>query len=307
MSFFNKLFGGPAPSSEEKEQRERLRRFETLRDEGLRAKQAGALPHAARCLEEALRLVDDLATAGYLAEVCLLQGDDARALPLLRRLAAAEPDNVEVLLLLSQSLTRTGAHAEGREVAARLADSRPDEVRARYVLALAERAGGNLFGAIAALTQALTARPDYATARRLRAEILLDMGQGREALDDTQTLLDAAPDDETCLLLHARALAAGRADEARAAAERLHTLNPFHREAILLLGSLYDAARRHELALALYDEAIALMPDFAEAYDRRGRLRMQLHDDAGAADDLKQALALRPDAARRLDGTFTNR
>ena len=208
MSFLNKLFGGPEPTPEEKEQRQRLRRFETVRDEGLRARRAGALPHAAACLEEALRLNDDLATAGHLAEVHLLQGDDAGALPLLRRLAAAEPENVEVALLLSQSLTRTGAHAEGREVAARLADSRPDEVRARYVLALAERAAGNLFGAIAALTQALAARPDYATARRLRAEILLDMGQGREALADTQTLTADAPDDETCLLLHARALAA---------------------------------------------------------------------------------------------------
>ena len=72
------------------------------------------------------------------------------------------------------------------------------------------------------------------------------------------------------------------------------------------LGSLYGAAHRHELALALYDEAIGLMPDFAEAYERRGRLKMQLHDAAGAADDLKQALALSPEAAGRIDGTFSN-
>ena len=68
----------------------------------------------------------------------------------------------------------------------------------------------------------------------------------------------------------------------------------------MLAGSLFDKA------LALYDEAIDLDPTFAEAWRCRGGVRHHLHDEAGAADDLKHALELAPANEVVPDGEYSN-
>ena len=58
--------------------------------------------------------------------------------------------------------------------------------------------------------------------------------------------------------------------------------------------------------MAVYDEAIELQPDFAEAYKQRGGVRLALHDKEGAADDLRRALELKPEVVSEVEGEFTN-
>ena len=55
--------------------------------------------------------------------------------------------------------------------------------------------------------------------------------------------------------------------------------------------------KRHEEALASYDKAIALKPDYAEAYNNRGNALKDLkrHEEALASYD--KAIALKPDYA----------
>lgn len=60
-------------------------------------------------------------------------------------------------------------------------------------------------------------------------------------------------------------------------------------------GKAYVSTHQLDKALQLYDEAIDLQPDFAEAYKERGNVRMQLHDKEGAMDDLKKSLELAPE------------
>jgi formylglycine-generating enzyme required for sulfatase activity/tetratricopeptide (TPR) repeat protein len=50
-------------------------------------------------------------------------------------------------------------------------------------------------------------------------------------------------------------------------------------------------------ALADYDQAIALRPDYADAYNNRGSVRSEQGDLAGALADCDQAVALKPDDA----------
>ena len=59
-------------------------------------------------------------------------------------------------------------------------------------------------------------------------------------------------------------------------------------------------------ALKLYDGAIAAAPDFAEAYRQRGAVKFRLNDRLGAFDDLKKALALRPDLGEAFDGLLSS-
>lgn len=55
-----------------------------------------------------------------------------------------------------------------------------------------------------------------------------------------------------------------------------------------------EVCKDPEQAIEYLDKAIALAPDFAEAYQRRGLARSDLRDWDGAFDDLTKAIRLRP-------------
>ncbi len=60
-----------------------------------------------------------------------------------------------------------------------------------------------------------------------------------------------------------------------------------------------------KMALEAIDEELKIEPQNALLYKERGRLRMMLHDEKGAMDDLRQALKLDPTLADGLmDGQF---
>ncbi len=298
MGFFSAVFGKGELSEKGK--------FETLRDDGVRAMQMGELPYAEKCLLAALQLQDDLRTKGLLAEVELRMQQHDKALPLLRQLNAAGGD-LEIALLQAQTEGRLSLFEEEQETCGKILSQHAGEPRALYLLAEAESGLQNHFPAIAHLTQCLETRPDYQAARLLRAKILTGMGQFSEALDDAGTLVAADGENEEYLLLRAGLLAAtGKVDEAEADYGKLRALNPFGTEAVLGLGQLYEQTARWDKALALYDEAVELMPSFAEAYKRRGGVKHHLKDDAGAAEDLKRSLELAPESAAKLDGSYTS-
>ena len=135
--------------------------------------------------------------------------------------------------------------------------------------AQAAAAAGNDLMAVALLTQALAADSSDVEARRMRAAVLLRMQQWHEVLADTQLLTTASSPSATDFLLHADA---------------------------------QNALGNNAEALSAYDAAIRLSPTLAEAYLHRGSVKMRLHDNAGAADDLKQALTLKPELAKEADG-----
>ena len=53
----------------------------------------------------------------------------------------------------------------------------------------------------------------------------------------------------------------------------------------------------HKDALADYDKAITLKPDYADAYNNRGILRSEMGDQAGALADYDKAIILKSDYA----------
>lgn len=299
MGFFSALFGTHQISEENK--------YETLRDDGVRAMQMGELAYAEKCLTAALELNRELRTVGFLAEVRLRQQNYSEAIPLLREISASEGDTLEVDLLLAHALGRTMQYEDEKDVCQAILDAHADEPRALYLLSEALHGLGDELTAVVNLSKCLYAREDYSEARLLRARILKGMGQAVEALEDVNALLEKDAENETYLLLRAQLLAGlGRNDEAQADLSQIITLNPFADEAILLSGQIYEAESLWDKALALYDEAIELRPDFAAAYKARGGVKHHLRDEAGAAEDLKRSLELAPESAKQLDGEYTN-
>lgn len=299
MGFFSSIFGGGQPSVENK--------FDTLCDDGVRAMQMGELPYAEKCLKAALDIRHELKAVSFLAEVYLRMRNYESALPLLQELTQADADNVEVALLLAQSQGELKLYEDEATTCRQILASHAEEPRALYLLAEAEDGQGDIFQAIAHLTQCLQLRPDYQRAQYLRARILAKMDSWKEVLDDVTHLAEADSENEDYRILKAEAHAAlGQTDEAAADLKQVLSLNPFNRDAVLKLGSLYEQTSLWDKALALYDEAIELQPEFAEAYKARGGVRHHLKDEAGAAEDLKRSLELAPEKAADLDGEYTN-
>jgi tetratricopeptide (TPR) repeat protein len=89
----------------------------------------------------------------------------------------------------------------------------------------------------------------------------------------------------------------GRAAEALAAYEQAIALRPDYADSHYNRGVTLEVLGRYEEALAAYDQAIALQPEHEDAYHNRGVALWQLgrHEDALAAYD--QALSLRPEDA----------
>lgn len=299
MSFFSAIFGTQERSDKSK--------FETLRDDGVRAMQMGEFPYAEKCFRAALEIDRELRTVGFLAEACLRMGHFADALPLLEEISGSDARSLDSSLLLAQ--TQGGLEQYEAQLATcnDILDQNPEEPRALFLSAQALHGLGRDPEAIAKLVGALELRPGFRSAQLLRAQILQEMGQWNEAFADADTLVKEEPDNEEYLALRADALTAlGRTDEAIADYETIRTLNPFNQEAVLKLGKVYEATTRWDKALALYDEAIELSPDFAEAYRARGGVKYHLKDQAGAMDDLKRSLELDPEKAKELDGEFSN-
>ncbi len=299
MGLISTLFGGSKPSEESK--------FETLRDDGVRAMQMGELPYAEKCLMAALELKDDAKTLSFLAEVELRMRNHEKALPLLQKLSAQLDDELEVDLLLAQTYGVLKQYDEERATCSHILEKHADEPRALYLLAEADNGLGDQFMAIAHLTQSLNLRPDYQQALYLRADVLRQMGQWSEVLADANALVAANGENEQYLILRAEAYAAlSQTEEAVADLQHTLELNPYSDEAVLKLGSLYEQTSLWDKALALYDEAIEMRPDFAAAYKARGGVKNHLKDTLGAADDLKRSLELAPEKASDLDGEYTN-
>jgi tetratricopeptide (TPR) repeat protein len=93
------------------------------------------------------------------------------------------------------------------------------------------------------------------------------------------------------------ALQVGRPAQGVELIRRLLRLNDNDSGAHCSLAGGLRALRRHDEALASYDRAIALQPDFARAYSNRGVVLadMQRHEEAVASHD--RAIALRPEFA----------
>ncbi len=304
MGLFKKFFCAAQVAADDEGEKKENRKFQTLRDDGVRAMRMGETKFATQCFEEALEInASDIQTIGFLAEARLRMQNYIEALPLLITLAAEQPDNFEIQLLLTQVQGKTGDYEAMHRSVSGLLASHANDARVPYMAAESAHGKGDDFAAIAFLTQAIALHEDYVEARHLRAEILAEMGQWREVLEDTAVLTKLFPDNDEFWVMHGNALTnIGNIETVEIAYTQAMANNPFNREAVLSLGRLFEQTSRLDKALVLYDEVIEAQPDFAEIYKQRGGVKHRLHDYIGAADDLKRALEINPDLVANFEG-----
>ena len=303
MGIFDFFKSKPAAN---KEKPSESNNYAILHDDGIRAMKMGEVRYAEKCFAQALALQDDLQMVKLLAEARIRLQDFEGALPLLERVAEAEPENADVYFILAQTYGILGQYEKMEDVANQLLGSYPENPHVLYLYGEACHYLGENSPAITYLSKALELQPRYSAPRLLRAQIFVSKSEYNKALEDANVLTELDAENEDFLLLKADALAGnGQAEAAEAAYESLLALNPFCQEGVLHCADFYRSTARYEKALQVCNEAIELEPDFALAYRLRSDIKKDMNDEAGAAEDLRKSLDLQPKEGASADGEFT--
>ena len=160
---------------------------------------------------------------------------------------------------------------------------------------------------IAHLTKAISLKDDFIEARLMRAQALVKMHQYKEAMEDIDTILAQDQEEETAILLRGKVEESNQQEEKAEADYKLVTeINPFNEQAYLYLGQLFINQKKLSEAISLFDEAIELTPNFAEAYKERGRAKLLNGDKDGSVKDMKKSLELNPKDGSSFNGEFKN-
>lgn len=302
----NEIKSVTSENEEEKQEEVRDTEFETLRDDGLRAMRMNEFRYAENLFKGALERKDDEETKSYLAEVYLRIGDGTKALPLLEELSEKHPENEDVHIAIARAAEQAGNWDKVRD-AAELALKINDNPNALFFIAKADYYQKNYLHAVAILTELTSKNYEAAPIYQLRAQTLFDMQQYDSAEADINELLDREEVSEEAYQLKGDIRhALGDNEGAIEFYAKMRESDPFNKPSVLRENAIYLEQKNLEKAINLLDEAIDLQPDFAEAYFQRGNVRRLLHDDAGAAEDLKHSLELNEAIAAQFNGEYSN-
>ena len=272
-NFFKSFFSGKSETPESEKQKNDQKNFEIFKYDGLRAQRMGRPDYAVKCFTEALAIQEEFETMGYLSQLYIQMGETAKARELLEKMAAMEPHLTSTFLTLANVCFIQEDYQAMEEAANKAIAIEEGNAVAHYLLGKARKGQNDDLMTIAHLTKAITLKDDFIEARLLRAEVKESNGQGEEAEEDYKLVTE---------------------------------INPFNEQAYLYLGQLYINQKKLTEAIGLFDEAIELNPNFAEAYKERGRAKLLNGDKDGSVEDMKKSLELNPKEEAGLNGEFKN-
>jgi predicted TPR repeat methyltransferase len=238
----------------------------------------------------------DQARALFFEALDFLDASDFQAAEArLRRALRLSPTNPAILTNLSVALLQQGRRIDAGGFAAKAVAANPRNVEALLVLAHCHTHAGDLSAALEDYDRIIALEPRIAEAHNNRGLVLHRLSHPAEALESCDRAIALSPNLSDAHVNRGNALhVLGRHDEALAAYDRALALNHDRVEAHLGRGNVLCEESRHEEALVAYDLALALKPSFAEAWLGRGNLmsKTKRHGEALAAYD--EALALDP-------------
>jgi tetratricopeptide (TPR) repeat protein len=152
---------------------------------------------------------------------------------------------------------------------------------------------------IKAYDRAIAVKPDYADAYFTRGQVYINANEYGKAIADYEKALQLGikkPKHELMAAIGAAYNGLKQFDKAIAAYDEAIKEKPeadYH----FRKGNALAASGQMAAAIAAYDATIAVMPDFADAYNNKGNALASMQRFAEAIPVFEQALALKPDAA----------
>ena len=272
MGFWNALFGGKELSPEDEKKLQEAKKFDLMKYDGVKAMKIGQAGYAVRCFREALKLKEDLELHDYLSQALIRVGELGEAIDELKVLAEAEPTNPSIQLRIAQVAYMQEDYAMMKEASQQAIQLDETNAQARYLNAEACLGQGNIVGAVAILTKAISLKADYADAYLLRAQTLLKMGEAEVADADAAWLIHNVGAHEDVLLLKAR---------------------------------IETAKGNAEQAIKVYDLVTEVNPFAIDAFRERGKLKFDAGDKEGAEADMQKVLELDPNALADVNGDYS--
>lgn len=188
----------------------------------------------------------------------------------------------------------------------------PDHAEAYYKRGNALKDLGQLAAALTSYDAAIERKPDFQYAWCNRGAVQQGLGQHEAALNSFDQAVKLNPDDSIARANRA-ALIQGmseahanrgielrnqeRWEEALAAYDRALALRPDYVDCLLNRSSLLRAQLLWDAALASCERAIALQPDYAEGHFERASILAELARYTEALAEYDRAIAIRPDFA----------
>ncbi|MDR0577046.1 MAG: tetratricopeptide repeat protein [Candidatus Accumulibacter sp.] len=249
--------------------REALRLFA----DGLAHQRAGRLAEARRCYERGLKYDPGNPDALFLFGQALFDGGDPAGERKMRAAISARPRAVHYHTGLASSLCAAGRAGEAAAALDLAARAIPDDPALWRGLATSAAQAGQLDRSLEAVAQWLRLAPDDADAARLRDKLHarrhFDLGMALAARDEIEAAIGEYE-------------AARRFDETAPST-------------LTNLANLYSRREREDEARELYEQAIALAPEYAPAHFNLAMLHLDASRRFDATAALERAAACAPD------------
>jgi tetratricopeptide (TPR) repeat protein len=218
------------------------------------------------------------------ASTLFVQAKYAEVIPLLERILAEDPYNLDATLRLATAHSALAHEAKALAAFRRAGELAPTSDDVRMYLALHYARGKDWARAVPTLEQIVAASPERLPA--VEGLALLRVRQGRldEAVDLLWNVYELrTPSAAELVRLGGMAMEAGRTDAAIDAFERARQAQGTAFRQDLELGVLYLAARRFDDARSALDRVPASHPAYPMALFKRAQVSVLLHEPDAAA------------------------
>lgn len=213
-----------------------------------------------------------------------VRGEYAAVIPLLERILAADPNNLDATLRLATAHSALGRDARAVALFARAAQLAPESPDVRVYLALHYARGAEWARAVPLLERIVAEMPDRVAPIEALAHLREKQGNLPEAVSlwkQVQALRE--PTGAEAEHVGTIAMEAGDTATAIAAFERARSLQETKFRRDLELGVLYLSARQFEQARAALDRVPASHPEYAMALFKRAQVSVLLNEPDRAA------------------------
>lgn len=288
MGFLDRLFG----KKENKDNTPENKDFEIFKFDGVRAQRIGKLAYAEKCFLKALEIKEEFETLFYLSSLYIQNAMDDKALETIDRMIKAEPLVTSSYLTAAQLLLRNEDKEKALGYAQRAAEINATDPDILYVLARTENANGMPQQAIAHISEAIQAKPDFEEAMLLRADILSHEGQTEDALKDIEQILCQDSENENAIYMKAKiTFKQGLPEEAIKLFEEIIQLNPFNNDAHIAKAKVLKETAPEE-AIKSIEESLDMVPECAALYALRAEANRMLGNTSLAEQDEQKAREL---------------
>ncbi|MGL4520585.1 MAG: tetratricopeptide repeat protein [Phocaeicola sp.] len=306
MGILKSLFGSDK-SDETKQTKIEEKNFDLLKYDGIRAQRLGKLTYAIKCWEEAIVLKKEEETLQLLAAAYTQANRLEEAQCIWQSLVELAPYKSEYVVALAQNDYMQELYEPMEEHCKKALELEKKDATIYLLSAKAAIGLHKEFEAIAALTRAIALKVDYIAAYQLRAQLLWEMRQVKDAAEDVEAILEIESENEEALLLKGEILVtSNRTEEAEVCLNHLLEHNPFNEKAYVHLATISLDRKDFTKALEVLDEAIEINPQVAAFYHERGRVKLCKGDKEGSMADMKRSIELSPKEATRFDGEHKN-